>query len=98
VKTPSGDARYRIEFALRVAEVLKWMRPRSGKYEFTLLMLRLRSNWTTMVARPSAEVEVSEVMPEIVESCRSIGPACCALHYVREKRPLRSTPHSAACI
>jgi hypothetical protein len=61
-------------------------------------MLRLRSNWTTMVAKPSAEVEVSEVMPEIVESCRSIGPACCALHYVREKRPLRSTPHSAACI
>jgi hypothetical protein len=50
-----------------------------------------------MVAKPSAEVEVSEVMPEIVESCRSIGPACCALHYV-EKRPLRSTPHSAACI
>jgi hypothetical protein len=49
-----------------------------------------------MVAKPSAEVEVSEVMPEIVES--SIGPACCALHYVREKRPLRSTPHSAACI
>jgi hypothetical protein len=59
-------------------------------------MLRLRSNWTTMVAKPSAEVEVSKVMPEIVES--SIGPACCALHYVREKRPLRSTPHSAACI
>ena len=29
----------------------------------------------TMVAKPSAEVEVSEVMPEIVESCRSIGPA-----------------------
>jgi tripartite-type tricarboxylate transporter receptor subunit TctC len=28
----------------------------------------------------------------------SIGPAWCALHYVREKRPLRSTPHSAACI
>ena len=28
-----------------------------------------------MVAMPSADVEVSEVMPEIVESCRSIGPA-----------------------
>jgi len=37
VKTPSGNARYRIEFALRVAEALKRMRPRSGKYEFTLL-------------------------------------------------------------
>ena len=29
----------------------------------------------TIFAKPSAEVEVSEVIPEIVESCRSIGPA-----------------------
>ena len=28
-----------------------------------------------MVLKPSDEVEVSEVMPAMVESCRSIGPA-----------------------
>ena len=38
-------------------------------------MFRLRSNWMMMVLMPSADVEVSEVMPAMVESCRSIGPA-----------------------
>ena len=31
-------------------------------------MFRLRSNWMMMVLRPSDEVEVSEVMPAMVES------------------------------
>ena len=38
-------------------------------------MFRLRSNWMTMELVPSAEVDVSEVMPAIVDSDRSIGPA-----------------------
>src|SRR5262245_11784499 len=38
-------------------------------------MSRARSNWMTMVQRPSDEVEVSEVTPEIVAICRSIGDA-----------------------
>src|SRR5271163_2327996 len=38
VKTPFGDTRYRIEFALRCAEVLKRMRPHNRKYEFALLV------------------------------------------------------------
>ena len=38
-------------------------------------MLRLRSNCTVMVVMPSAEVEVSALMPAMVESCRSIGEA-----------------------
>jgi hypothetical protein len=38
-------------------------------------MFRLRSNWMTTELTPSAEVDVSEVMPAMVESARSIGPA-----------------------
>ena len=38
-------------------------------------MLRLRSNWMTIELVPIAEVDVSEVMPEMVDSARSIGPA-----------------------
>src|SRR5215475_959853 len=38
-------------------------------------MLRLRSNWMMMVARPSEDVDVIDVIPAMVESCRSIGPA-----------------------
>src|SRR5215813_2916776 len=38
-------------------------------------MFRLRSNWTTMLVRPSDEADVIEVMPAMVESCRSIGDA-----------------------
>ena len=38
-------------------------------------IFRLRSNWMTIEVRPSEETEVSEVMPAMVESCRSIGPA-----------------------
>src|ERR1700744_2783739 len=38
-------------------------------------MFRLRSNWMMIVLMPSAEVDVSDVMPAMVESCRSIGPA-----------------------
>ena len=38
-------------------------------------MLRLRSNWTVIVVMPSAEVEVSALMPAMVESWRSIGEA-----------------------
>src|SRR3954451_9340226 len=38
-------------------------------------MLRLRSNWTVIVVAPSADVEVSALMPAMVESCRSIGAA-----------------------
>jgi hypothetical protein len=40
-----------------------------------LSMFRLSSNWTMIEVRPSAEVEVSEVMPDMVDSCRSIGDA-----------------------
>jgi hypothetical protein len=38
-------------------------------------MFRLRSNWMTIELRPSDELDVSEVMPAMVESDRSIGPA-----------------------
>ena len=38
-------------------------------------MLRLRSNWTVIVVMPSADVEVSALMPAMVESWRSIGEA-----------------------
>src|SRR3954451_23573465 len=38
-------------------------------------MLRLRSNWTVIVVAPSADVEVSALMPAMVESWRSIGEA-----------------------
>jgi hypothetical protein len=38
-------------------------------------MLRLSSNWMMIEVVPSAEVDVIDVMPAIVESCRSIGPA-----------------------
>ena len=38
-------------------------------------MFRLRSNWMMIDVVPSAEVDVIEVMPAMVESCRSIGPA-----------------------
>ncbi len=38
-------------------------------------MLRLRSNCTVMVVMPSADVEVSALMPAMVDSCRSIGEA-----------------------
>ena len=40
-----------------------------------LSMFRLRSNWTMIWVRPSDDVDVSEVTPEIVDSCRSIGEA-----------------------
>ena len=38
-------------------------------------MLRLRSNWMVMRVVPSDEVDVIEVMPEMVDNCRSIGAA-----------------------
>src|SRR4051812_48894299 len=38
-------------------------------------MLRLRSNWTVIVVMPSADVDVSALIPAIVESWRSIGDA-----------------------
>ena len=38
-------------------------------------MLRLRSNWITISIAPSALSEVSWVMPEICENCRSSGAA-----------------------
>src|SRR6187431_2621176 len=38
-------------------------------------ILRLRSNWTVIVVMPSAEVEVSALMPAMVDSWRSIGAA-----------------------
>ncbi len=38
-------------------------------------MLRLRSNWIVIDVMPSEEEEVSEVMPAMVESWRSIGAA-----------------------
>jgi hypothetical protein len=38
-------------------------------------MFRLRSNWMMIEVMPSEDVEVSDVMPAMVESCRSIGPA-----------------------
>ena len=38
-------------------------------------MLRLRSNWIVIEVRPSEDEEVSEVMPAMVESWRSIGAA-----------------------
>ena len=38
-------------------------------------ILRLRSNWMVIVVVPSADVEVIDVMPAMVESCRSIGAA-----------------------
>src|SRR5499427_5980211 len=38
-------------------------------------MFRLRSNWMMIDVVPSAEVDVIDVMPEMVESWRSIGPA-----------------------
>ncbi len=38
-------------------------------------MLRLRSNWIVIDVRPSDDEEVSEVMPAMVDSWRSIGAA-----------------------
>ena len=38
-------------------------------------MLRLRSNWIVMVDVPRVDIEVSALMPAMVESCRSIGEA-----------------------
>src|SRR5262249_37804530 len=38
-------------------------------------MLRLRSNWIVIEVMPSEDDEVSEVIPAIVESWRSIGAA-----------------------
>ena len=38
-------------------------------------MLRLRSNWMVIEVVPSADDEVSEVMPAMVDNCRSIGEA-----------------------
>ena len=38
-------------------------------------MLRLRSNWMVIEVMPSDDDEVSELMPAIVESWRSIGAA-----------------------
>ena len=38
-------------------------------------MSRPRSNWTVIWVRPSDDCEVIDVMPEMVENCRSIGPA-----------------------
>ena len=38
-------------------------------------IFRLRSNWIMMVLMPSVEVDVIDVMPAIVDSWRSIGPA-----------------------
>src|SRR5205809_6619029 len=38
-------------------------------------MLRLRSNWMVIVVMPSDDDEVSELMPAMVESWRSIGAA-----------------------
>ena len=38
-------------------------------------MLRLRSNWMVIAVVPSDDDDVIEVMPAMVESCRSIGAA-----------------------
>src|ERR1022692_4531612 len=38
-------------------------------------MLRVSSNWMMIEVVPSAEVDVIDVMPAMVESWRSIGPA-----------------------
>src|SRR5690349_20552973 len=38
-------------------------------------ILRLRSNWMTIEVVPNADVEVIDVIPEIVDIWRSIGPA-----------------------
>ena len=38
-------------------------------------MLRLRSNWTVIWAVPSAEDDVIELMPAMVDNWRSIGEA-----------------------
>ena len=38
-------------------------------------MLRLRSNWMVIGVWPSVDGEVIDVMPAMVENCRSIGPA-----------------------
>src|SRR5262249_61611064 len=38
-------------------------------------ILRLRSNWMVIDVVPSDDDDVSEVMPAIVDSCRSIGDA-----------------------
>ena len=38
-------------------------------------MSRPRSNWMVIEVVPSADIEVSDEMPEMVESCRSIGEA-----------------------
>src|SRR5499425_2762066 len=38
-------------------------------------MLRLRSNWIVIEVMPSEDDEVSELMPAMVESWRSIGAA-----------------------
>ncbi len=38
-------------------------------------MLRSSTNWVTILLRPSVDVDVSELMPEIVDNWRSIGAA-----------------------
>ena len=38
-------------------------------------MLRPRSNWMVICVAPSEDDEVIDEMPEMVESCRSIGEA-----------------------
>ena len=38
-------------------------------------MLRSRSNWMVICVEPSDDDEVIDVMPAMVESCRSIGAA-----------------------
>src|SRR5258705_11064576 len=38
-------------------------------------MFRVRSNWMMIEVVPSAETDVIDVMPAMVESWRSIGPA-----------------------
>src|SRR4051812_33769568 len=40
-----------------------------------LSMLRLRSNWMVIEVVPSDDDDTMELMPEIVDSCRSIGEA-----------------------
>ena len=48
-------------------------------------MLRLRLNRMTIWDRPSVDVDVIELMPEIVDICRSIGAATAAAREVANR-------------
>ena len=48
-------------------------------------MSRLRSNWMVIWVRPSADVEVIDEMPAMVENCRSIGAGDRGRHGLRAR-------------